>query len=499
MHARISVLALFILTTCHRGEEPTPVSANASVFQADFPFECADDPKVACSGLFPAHGDTPGPASRAALLNDGLDAFRLRIQTLQKARKSIRIQALIFRGDETGLHIATLLKKKKRQGLDVRVIVDAASNLDLKTQWMYFDLKQHGIEVEGYEALYLNFLSADLKIRDPLRPNKRFHDKMWVVDAEDPKRALAIVGGLNIANEYFRIDAAPANRWRDQDVALRGPIVHNVAAAFDRNYDYFKGLKGRLPAALNPDNSWKLTRAVLGKIRTIRLPNWTDAKLVARIDQSLTTQVSPRFEPVTARFLQARPRFDESYIHQTYLHLIRQAKESIAVANAYFVPCRELIDALKDAARRGVTVELLTNSPETNDIGAVATISRALYAELLAVNREMPAAHPRLSIYEWAGARFAEGTLHAKFAVFDANIALVGSHNLDPRSERLNSETGVVIRHSALATRLLNHFRSQDLRKSVAIDWQQAQRFRRPDGLREKFKLLFALPIKEWL
>jgi len=99
--------------------------------------------------------------------------------------------------------------------------------------------------VEGYEALYLQWLTAEVKLTDPLRPNKRFHDKMWVVDGESPEGGLAIVGGLNIANEYFRVDPAPANRWHDQDILLRGPIVKDVSRAFDRNYAFFKGIKGK--------------------------------------------------------------------------------------------------------------------------------------------------------------------------------------------------------------------------------------------------------------
>ena len=65
----------------------------------------------------------------------------------------MRVQALIFRADEAGLLISDLLKAKKKEGLDVRVIVDATSNLDWETQWMYYDLKQNDIEVEGYDLV----------------------------------------------------------------------------------------------------------------------------------------------------------------------------------------------------------------------------------------------------------------------------------------------------------------------------------------------------------
>ena len=65
----------------------------------------------------------------------------------------------MFKGDETGLRVAEILKQKKAAGLDVRVIVDAFSNPWLQTQWMFFDLKQNGIEVEGYEAMALQWLN----------------------------------------------------------------------------------------------------------------------------------------------------------------------------------------------------------------------------------------------------------------------------------------------------------------------------------------------------
>ncbi len=95
---------------------------------------------------------TAPPTASLAVLANGEDSLAVRLEVLKAAQKSIRIQALVFKGDESGLRVAEILKQKKAAGLDVRVIVDAFSNPWLQTQWMYFDLKQHGIEVEGYEA-----------------------------------------------------------------------------------------------------------------------------------------------------------------------------------------------------------------------------------------------------------------------------------------------------------------------------------------------------------
>jgi len=94
-----------------------------------------------------------------AVLQNGEDSLAVRLATLKAAQKSIRIQALVFKGDEAGLRIAQILKEKKAAGLDVRVIVDALSNPWMQTQWLFFDLKQHGIEVEGYEAIALQWLN----------------------------------------------------------------------------------------------------------------------------------------------------------------------------------------------------------------------------------------------------------------------------------------------------------------------------------------------------
>lgn len=494
-----------------------PSSAPArpgALLERGFSFRCSVLKKVGCRGIFPVRqgSSQPGaqgkdtdplqkPPSRAAILWSGEDAFRARMDSLKRARRSIRIQALIFRGDEAGLAIASLLKQKKRQGLQVQVIVDAISNLDWQTQWMYFDLKRSGIEVEGYEALYLQWLTAEVKLTDPLRPNKRFHDKMWVVDGESPEGGLAIVGGLNIANEYFRVDPAPANRWHDQDILLQGPIVRDVTRAFDRNYAFFKGIKGKRPALFNPDNSWKLARKILAKIKGIRYPSWKRPHIERSIAATLKKKPRLDFSAITARFLQSRPRFKETFISQAYLNLIRRAKESILIANAYFIPSREMINALKQAARRGVRVKVLTNSPETNDIAAIAVISRYVYQDLLEVNSEpgMGAGSGSIAIHEWSGAPFKEGTLHAKYAVFDSREAIIGSFNLDPRSARLNSETAIALQQASLVGELARRFSEHDLPRSKKITLEQARSFHKPGNIKKRFKLLFTLPIKEWL
>ncbi len=485
-----------MLSGCHCDSAPTDVvvPAGSSLLSTNFPWTCSPQPDVGCTGTFAVRlaGDDPDAAQNEATLITGQAALSARIASLVAAKRSIRIQALIFRADETGLYLARLLKQRKAEGLDVRVIVDAASNLDWQTQWMYFDLKRAGIDVEGYEALYLQWLTAE-KLLDPLHANKRFHDKLWVVDGEDPQAGVAVVGGLNLANEYFRVDPTPINLWQDQDVLLKGPIVADVMAAFDRNDAFFKGIKAKMPSVLNPDNAWKLTERLQKKIASVSVPSWPDAALTAAVAGVAALAPGTPTRPEAIRFVQSRPRFSETYILQAYLAEIQAAKTSILIANAYFIPSRPIVRALNDAVARGVEVVVLTNSAASNDIAEVATMSRHMYKGLMKPDGG------GVTIAEWVGPQRGEGTLHAKFALFDGVEAIIGSYNLDPRSERLNSETAIAVRDAALVGELEATFRDEMLGKAKRVTWEEAVGYHDPQGIDERFKVLYAMPLRSWL
>ncbi len=503
---RLSII-LLLLTGCS-----TPTVKNAdtrawipgsSVFGPPKDFIGSPLPDIGRNGLFPTR------VSRIAILSNGDVSFTARIQSLEKADTSIRIQALIFNGDEAGLAIADLLKRKKLQGLDVRVIVDAFSNPSLQTQRLYFDLKQWGIEVEGYEAMLLQWINEVpipklMPHYDPNRLDKRFHEKMWIIDGETD-HGVAITGGLNVGNEYFRIDPqTPHGYWRDQDVIVKGGVIKDMVAAFDRNFHYFTDIK-KSRGVLNTNLYWKVTRAVLDKTGHVRFHFNTDPRLVERVKALARNKLKLDFHPARSRFFQSRPRFQEHTIEQAYLQLITAAKREILIANAYFVPSRAIMDALMNATRRCVAISLISNSPETNDLPEITMVGRGYYKTLLAVNREprvRQCRHRRagLHIHEWLGrlrneSTQREGTMHSKYAVFDRRTSLVGSYNLDPRSARLNSESALVFESPILARQLADLFEYNDLPRSDPVTLDEAEYFTHPDEiiyrLRKSFGELF--------
>jgi putative cardiolipin synthase len=482
----------------------------SSVLGTDAIFTGSPYADVGLAGIFPVRGPTD---CKVAVLEGGEDSFAVRMRSLAGARKSIRIQALIFNGDETGLRIAELLKRKKAEGLDVRVIVDGLSNPGLQTQWMYFDLKQHGIEVEGYEALALQWLNEVpvpylVPHTEPDALDKRYHEKLWIVDAGTPE-AVAVTGGLNIGNEYFRANPAnPDATWRDQDVVVRGTVVADLATAFDRNYEYFIGVK-RSRGIVNTNLYWAATRAVLDRTGKLPVHYRTNTLVLNNVAALESRHPTLEFQGATCRFLQNRPRFKETYIQQAYVKLIERAQSEVLIANAYFVPTPTLLAALTDAAKRCAAVRIVSNSTETNDLPEITLVGRGYYAQLLAVNDSVEVRACRnpdagLRIFEWVGKapdelRRTQGTMHSKFAVFDGQRALVGSYNLDPRSEKLNSESALVFLQPELASHLRRKLLEQDLRFAREVTAQEAAGFESPGSVVTRFRKSLATAFEDHL
>jgi len=463
-----------------------PSALQGTPFGPNEEFMGSPNEEIGVSGLFDVQS---AETCRIAVLPNGDDSFAARIQALKKADTSVRIQALIFTGDESGLFVAKLLKEKKAQGLDVRVIVDAMSNPDTQTQWMYFDLKQNGIEVEGYETFYLQWLNempvsshdAADEITDP---NKRYHEKMWIIDGETD-HGVAVVGGLNIANEYFRIDPQnPSRYWRDQDVIVKGDVVKDMVTTFERNFEYFLRVK-ESRGIFNTNIYWEATRNLLEKAGKIDTSDVTDERLDKNVRELAGKKLGLEYEGAKCRFFQNRPRFGETYIEQAYLKSIKEAEKEILIANAYFVASTAFIETIKDAVRRCVKVIILTNSPETNDLPMLTIVGRDYYDDILTVNNETLAQScdgEGVQIWEWQGHRTnvtqqTEGTIHAKYAVFDRRFSIVGSYNMDPRSRMLNSETAIVFENEVLSQQLTDMFYENDLDFSKQITLQDTRAF----------------------
>jgi cardiolipin synthase len=244
----------------------------------------------------------------------------------------------------------------------------------------------------------------------------------------DHRKLLAVDGGAGIVGGFCISDNwSPSSRggkgWRDTALQVAGPIVGDLERAFDAMWRRAGDQRAR-PA---PDAA---------------------------------QDVVPPAAIVAADLPGAR------HVSSLYHWLAEHARTSIDITDAYLVTPPRILAAFEAAARRGVAVRLLL--PGRNNHPVAGAAARHVYAPLLEAGAE---------IWEWDGLM-----LHAKTAVVDGEVALVGSSNLDPLSMRRNYELNLLVADPGTGRAMREMF-ERDLDNATRVDavawsrrpsWQRA-------------------------
>ncbi|NDE15397.1 phosphatidylserine/phosphatidylglycerophosphate/cardiolipin synthase family protein [bacterium] len=417
-----------------------------------------------------------------AHVRPGQDTLTTRMSILDFAQKSVRLQTFIMKGDETGQAFANKLIELVARGVDVQLLVDDA-NIPFKgAQNLFLYLTSHGVKVHGYRPVWMqlgnnaNWITrvvnggggtgsngAGQLIDFADRKNHRYHEKIMVVDAEIPGRGIVMMGGTNIANEYYNIQVKRDELlWRDQDIVVRGDgIVGDMARAFDANLADITEFNKNSSFSDAVESTVANARGVFGSGRAIGLD--LDAGAMQRVAAASSRVVQLQWSRANARMIHHSPLKKEFRVEQRLLAAIASARREVILVNPYFIPSKEMMAALVAAARRGVRIQILTNSILAGDSPAVQEVGRMFYKNLMfetSTARGGPQSVP-IEIHEWGGDpefKNGYGTLHAKYAVFDRQLAHVGSFNLDPRSQVFNNEVVVETDDRLLVARLVEQY-----------------------------------------
>ena len=219
-----------------------------------------------------------------------------------------------------------------------------------------------------------------------LRRYGRDHRKILVVDDDE-----GYVGGYNIGSAY-------ETEWRDTHVRVTGPGVWDLRRAFA--------------------DFWNLNRR-----RRIRAS-----------ERPLLLETASTWEP-HIRFQRNIPRTWMFPIRAMYLEAINRASVNIWMTQAYFLPDQDFVDALAEAARRGVDVRILL--PLKSNHIVADWISRGYYGQLLIAGVRI--------------LRFKDAMVHAKTATIDGSWATVGTANIDRLSLQGNYEINLEVIDPAFA------------------------------------------------
>jgi cardiolipin synthase len=365
--------------------------------------------------------------NRVTLLFDGPATMREMMAAARAATSSINLETYIFDQDKVGIEFADLLIEKQRQGVQVNLMYDAVGAL--ATPAAFFErMRAAGIRVVAFNPV------NPAKAKGNWDLNNRNHRKLMVVDGR-----VAFTGGINISSTYansslFRSGHKPANLdsskvgWRDTHVKIEGPAVAPLQWSFVNQWVQQEA--GDLPKA---DYFPALTPA--------------GDKLV--------------------RVLAANPE-SASDIYKSLVVAISEAKKSVHITAAYFVPDQQIIDALVAAAARGADVKLVL--PGVSDHSMIRYAGQGFYDQLLTAG---------VQIYELQIA-----VLHAKTAVIDGAWSTIGSANIDRRSFLHNYELNVVIIDPAFGRDMESAF-NEDLRDSKQVTPEQWRHRPWSDRIRE--------------
>jgi cardiolipin synthase C len=276
------------------------------------------------------------------------------------------------------------------------------------------------------------------------RVNHRMHNKLFVMD-----NAVGIVGGRNIADVYFGVRTD--HNYRDLDVMNAGPVVNEVSASFD----LFWNSEWALPVAAVVKE-----RAAEQDLRALR--KRLEEKLAAT---GYPYPIDEHFADLRTRLVQIRDNFiwargkvfvenpsrvtadADAVIAAALRQRASEVERELLIESPYFVLGDVTIERVRQLTARGVKVRVLTNSAASHDVlpalaGYVNTRKKLLNAGV-----ELYELRPDSNMKrEWSVlAGKSRAALHAKCLVFDRKSVFIGSFNLDPRSQALNTEIGVMI------------------------------------------------------
>lgn len=355
--------------------------------------------------------------NRAQLLLNGEEIFPAMLAAIREARSTITFANFIYEDGAIAGEMATALAERCRAGVAVNVLLDAVGSSQMPRQY-WTRLEDAGCQIAWFHSL------NPFAIK---RINHRNHRRILVIDGR-----VGFTGGTGVGEQWTG-DGRQPEHWRQTDVRVEGPIVRSLQAAFAEN--------------------WRDTTGILlGGDRYFPAPERRGDLAVQSVKSSPSSGAA------------------EAYL--LFLLTIDGARKSIHITNPYFVPDDAMADALVRAARRGVSVSIIT-----------AGVAQGVLDRL--VRQASRAHYPRASkagvkIYEYGPA-----LLHAKTMVVDGQWVSIGSANLDNRSFALNNELNLVFMDRGIADRLIRVF-EEDLEYSRPVS---------DDDLKQGLNQFFYLPL----
>lgn len=389
------------------------------------------------------------PGQSGARLEPGeSEALALRLALAQLAERSLDLMYYIWDDDLTGRLMAQAVLEAADRGVRVRMLLDDVNALNRDPVYRALD-RHPRIEVRLFNPIRnrdRGFLRGLEILLNLLPYNRRMHGKMLIAD-----HRLGVTGGRNIGDAYFGVLDDRGVNYDDLDILLAGAVLHDLGGLYDSFWNSALALPIRT-LWLGKTSRLRRFRARLAhrlsealsqrRAGALALPVVDDAVSVLRLDAlRWSNDLSFVGDPPQKTLGGAR----DGWMPGALLPVLQSAQHSLRVMTPYFVPGTEGMAALVALQRRGVQIEVITNSLALADNVLVHGAYRWYRARLLAEG---------VRIVEVSATNSPRKMLHSKAFLVDDARGFVGSFNFDMRSAFLNTELGAVFEEPHLVADL---------------------------------------------
>ena len=401
------------------------------------------------------------------LMPSGSYSLDTRVELARRAQVSLELQYYHFENDETGRWLLRALRDAAQRGVRVRLLIDDFYTTGHDELFLAFAAHAN-VEVRLFNPFIeqrnggkvTRFVSA---VGDWKRVNHRMHNKLFIADG-----AMAVIGGRNVANDYFLRSAS--QNFIDVDAFAVGFVVGPLQGLFDRYWN---------SDAVYPLHAIVRADTDAAELRR-RFDEWTGPALTPP-PPPLPPNDLLGYGPIRDDLEDGRlgliwgyayvfadhpdKPFDgetggelmETSVTYNVFEAMRKAQAELVITSPYMVPGDDGMEMLRELAQRKVKLVVMTNSLGATDEPVVHLGYRRYREDMLDLG---------VDIYEISASRTRDnlrhklfgsslGRLHSKVAVVDRKTVYIGSMNLDPRSATINTELGAVIDSPQLAREML--------------------------------------------
>jgi putative cardiolipin synthase len=343
------------------------------------------------------------------ILADDREAAQARVDLIRGAKDRIELLYFMAKDDRMTLAMLQLLRDARRRGVrDVRVVIDGSFRRIPKAVMAH--LRDEGVRIRTYHPFDL---------RHPTWMLHRMHEKVIVVDG---KRY--ITGGRNLAESYFGLGREM--NYRDVDIYVDGPSAADAEQRFETvwNSRDVADLHGHVIPRARREAAQHLGDA----LEAMKRSGFLDLGPMRDWDKGA-------IDAGPVRFLAGHA------LGGDMAEYIAAAKESVVIETPYFIPPRFVRELLLKKLAEGVRIVVVTNSVRSTD-GQLPQVAYLKY------RGEM--ARAGIDFREYKG----PDCLHGKALIVDGRVTMIGSYNMDSRSQSLNTEVMCIAENEELAHQL---------------------------------------------